>query len=112
MEGVSLGNFNKLKSSTIPMAQFSSCLFYESDQDDRTTAKNLRIIFQLLLTKGFIATFLTIMWDHMNGFAKQYCCASDIYLLTCFALEFIIIVDRLVGSPGHGKDVVDDMNDR
>ena len=34
------------------------------------------------------------------------------YLLSCITLEFSIIIDRAVGSPGHGKYVVDGLNDR
>ena len=30
--------------------------------------------------------------------------------MSCLAGEFDIIIDRLVDSPGYGKDVVDGMN--
>ena len=52
------------------------------------------------------------MWDHTDGCSKQYPCASEIYLLTYIALNFIIIIDSSVGAPGHGKYVVDDLNVR
>ena len=51
MQGVALENFNKLKPYTIPMAQFNSHLFDESDQYSSTTATNLRIPLQFILTK-------------------------------------------------------------
>ena len=55
---------------------------------------------------------MTTLWDHTDYFAKQYRCASDIYLLPCLALEFSIIFDRAVGAPGNGNDVVDGLNTR
>ena len=48
----------------------------------------------------------------MDGCANQYNCASDIYLLSCLALECYIIIDRSVGAPVHGKYLVGGMNDR
>ena len=52
------------------------------------------------------------MWDQTDGCENQHLCASAIYLLSCIALEFSIIVDRAVGAPGHVKDVVDGLNYR
>ena len=48
----------------------------------------------------------------MDISAKQYCCAPAIYLLSCLDLEFSIIIDKAVGSPGHGKYIVGVMNAR
>ena len=59
-----------------------------------------------------IPPFLTTMWDPMDGCTKQYCCSLPIYLLSYLALEFSIIIDRAVGSPGHGKYVVHGLNAR
>ena len=41
--------FNKLKQSTISMAQFHSHLSRENDQDDSTTATHLFILPQFIL---------------------------------------------------------------
>ena len=41
---------------------------------------------------------------------KQYRCAKALYFLSCLASEFDIIIDRLVDTRGHGKDVVNGMN--
>ena len=59
-----------------------------------------------------IATYLTIMWYHIDFGPNQYHCESDMYLLSCIALEFTIIIDRAVGAPGNGKNVVDGLNAR
>ena len=81
-------------------------------QDARTTTTYLRILLRFILTKTMISPFLTTMWDHTDGCAKQYCFASAIYLLSCITLEFSIIIDRAVGAPGNGKDVVYGLNTR
>ena len=57
-----------------------------------------------------IAPFFTTMWDHTDGCTKQYRCESSIYLLSCIALEFSIIIYRAVVSPINGKYVVDSIN--
>ena len=57
-----------------------------------------------------ISPLLTTMWDHTDGCAKQYRCASEIYLPKCLALEFSIIIDRAVEAPGYGKYDVDGLN--
>ena len=60
-----------------------------------------------------ISTFLTTMWDHTDGCANQYHFSSAIYyLLSCLALDFIIIIYISVGSPGHVKDVFHGLNER
>ena len=73
--------FNKLEPSTIPMAKFHFHISDESDQDASTSAMHIRILNQLLLTKGFIAQFLPTMWDRADGCAKHYQHAYVIYIL-------------------------------
>ena len=68
------------------MANFYHNLSDESDQSDSTTATHLCIILQFILTKGIIAPLLTTMWDNTDGYAKNYCCGSAIYLLSCISL--------------------------
>ena len=58
-----------------------------------------------------IALLLKTLWDHTDGCAKKYHCASAIYLLSCLALEFSIIIDRELVESGHGKYMVYGMND-
>ena len=83
-----------------------------SDQDARTTATYIHIIFHLLPSKGFIASFLTTTLDHIFGCANQHCFESIIYKISYLALEFCIIIYIAVGAYVHGKDVVYDMNVR
>ena len=68
------------------MAQFHSNLSDESDQDDSITATHIYILLKMLLTKQMIDTFLTTIWYHMDGCAKNYCCSSYICLIPCHVL--------------------------
>ena len=70
MQGVLLDHFNKLKPSTKYMAQCSSCLSDEIDQDYRTTITHIFTLIQSFF-KGFIASLSTTMWDHMYGCEKE-----------------------------------------
>ena len=94
------------------MAQFRSPLSDESYQYYITTATYSFILLHFFLTKKMIAPFLTTMWDHMDGCTKQYHCASAIYIISCLALVFYIVIEISVGSPVHGKDVIDCLNPR
>ena len=112
MEGFALDHFNNLKPSTITMAQCHSHLSDKSYQDASTTTTYLCILLQFLLAKKMISTFLTIMWDHTDDCANQYCCASAIYLLSCLTLEFSIIIYKAARAPTNGKYVVYGLNAR
>ena len=48
--------------------------------------------------------------EETDGCAKQYRCASAINLLSMLPMKYNIVIDRAVGAPGHGKDVVDGLN--
>ena len=68
------------------MANFYSHLSDEIDQDARTNTTHLHIIILFILHKGFIASSLTTMWVHTDGFTKHYYCEYDIYLPSYLAL--------------------------
>ena len=50
------------------------------------------------------------MWDDTDGCMKQYRSGNAMFLLSVLAAEYSIIVDRAIGAPSHGKDVVDGLN--
>ena len=80
MEVIVLDHFNKFKPSIIPMKKKH---YYFSDkigQAASTTAKNIFIIINFILSKGFIASFLTTIWYQKYGFTNQYNCESTIYM--------------------------------
>jgi len=37
-------------------------------------------------------------------------CGTALYLLSVLAGHFGIVIDRAIGAPGHGKDIVDGLN--
>ena len=49
------------------MAQLHSNLSDEINKDSITTMTHLCIFIQLILTQGFIASLLTIIWDHTDS---------------------------------------------
>ena len=94
------------------MSQSHSHLSGESYQEAITTVTHLCILLQFIIRKQIISPLLKTMWYQTYGCANQYHCASSICLLSFLALEFSFVVERAVVPPGHGKDVVDGLNDR
>ena len=41
----------------------------------------IALIIHFIITKQMVSQLMGTMWDHMDGRAKQYRCASAIYLL-------------------------------
>ena len=50
------------------------------------------------------------MWVQTDGCAKQYRCYIFFYMMSYVSTSYIIVLDRVVDTPGHGKDVVDGFN--
>ena len=46
----------------------------------------------------------------MDGCVKQYCCATELYLLSMLAHIYNIIIDRGVGAPGNFREVLNGLN--
>ena len=91
-------------------AHFHSHMSDKSTQDAATSHAHLTVLLNKLSEQEIIKRGISTMWDHTDGCTKQYRCAKALYLMSCLASEFDIIIDRLVDAPGHGKDVVDGMN--
>ena len=53
---------------------------------------------------------MSTVWEDTDGFAKQYMCDLDKYLMTVFSSSYGIITDRTINATGHGKNVVDGLN--
>ena len=47
------------------------------------------------------------LYGNTDGSGTQYRCSNAIYFLSLLAFNYSIIIDRAVGAPGHGKDLVD-----
>ena len=50
------------------------------------------------------------MWKTTDGCSKQYHCGTAMYFLSLLAFSFNIVIDRAICAPGHGKDIVDELN--
>jgi hypothetical protein len=49
-------------------------------------------------------------WQDTDGCGKQYRCGTALYLLSLLASPKHVVIDRAIGAPGHGKDIVDGLN--
>ena len=97
VEGVSLHQVNKFKSSTVPMAQCHSHLSDESDQDVITNATYFIILIKFIHSKIFIVLYLTTMWYHIYDCANQYHCSFAIHILSFIFLDFLsLFIKKLV----------------
>jgi hypothetical protein len=70
---------------------------------------HMRVLIEHLRKNGRFLKGHT-MFDNTDGCAKQYRCATAIHLLSMLAVEFNMAINRSVGAPGHGKDLVDGLN--
>ena len=50
------------------------------------------------------------MRDQTYGCAKQYRCSIAYYLMSYLSTSYQTVLDRAVGTPFHGKDLVDGFN--
>ena len=119
--GVSVFNIGMLSESiedhveaAVPLDQFQSSIeqeyhsFFSDDskQDAVTTHSNMHKLFKTLIQRGVIKRG-SVNWDDTDGCAKQYRCATALYMLTMLAVSFHIVIDRAIGAPGHGKSEID-----
>ena len=50
------------------------------------------------------------IWKNTDGCCKQYRCGASLYFLSLLSSNFNINIDRMIGAPGYGKDIVDVIN--
>eukprot|EP00957_Ditylum_brightwellii_P168781 12846778-Ditylum_brightwellii.AAC.1 len=48
--------------------------------------------------------------EDTDGCSKQYRYASSLYLIITICMKYDIVMDCAVGAPGHGKDMMDELN--
>jgi hypothetical protein len=90
--------------------KFHSHLSDHSKQDAATTHAHMCVLLNELKDSGEVVPGRTTILDHSDGCSKQYRCGTAIYLLSVLSSQFGVTVDRMIGAPGHGKDVVDALN--
>ena len=69
----------------------------------------MSVLFKNLMEKGVLRRGWTV-YDATDGCGKQYRSATTLFLLSLIATEFDLTMDRAIGAPGHGKDIVDGLN--
>jgi len=87
--------------------EYHSFFSEDSKQDAVTTHSNMTKLFNALAGRGIIRRMKSICRDSTDGCAKQYRCATVLYMLSVLALHFGIVIDRSIGAPGHGKSEID-----
>jgi hypothetical protein len=90
--------------------KFHSHFSDHSKQDAATTHAHMCVLLNKLKDSGEVVPRRTTILDHSDGCSKQYRCGTAIYLLSVLSSQFGVTVDRMIGAPGHGKDVVDALN--
>ena len=54
---------------------------------------------------------MSTIWENTDGCVEQYRCASALYLMSVMSQYYSVIIDRGISATGHGKEVVDGLND-
>ena len=88
-----------------------SLLSDDSKHDATTNTAHSKLFISLLKNKQVLSTSLSKIWENTDGCAEQYRCASALYLMSVISQTHSIIIDRGISAPGHGKEVVDGLND-
>ena len=70
--------------------------------------------YQRISVENFDMMFATLnleIYLQLEIMLKEYMgCGADLFCLSIISTNFNIIVDRMIGDPGHGKDMVDGIN--
>ena len=98
------------KDQIVRTMQFHSHLSDRLKQDASTTHAHMICLLNKMAEKGEIQARKTTILEHSDGCSKQYRCGTALYLLSVLASQFGVMVDHMIGAPGHGKDVVDALN--
>ena len=53
---------------------------------------------------------LSTIWDNKDGCEEKYICDTALHLLSMLSHAYYILIDRSIGSPGNGREVVDGLN--
>ena len=65
----------------------------------------------MLKDQKVLTSTLSTILENTDGCEYQFICASALYLMSYFPQHFSNIIDRGIGSPVNGKDVVNGIND-
>ena len=88
---------------------FHSHLSDYSLQNAALTHQHMNVLLDYLFNKNVIKQGSTL-YCNSDGSSKQYRCANALYYLSMLSTKFNINIDRAIGAPGHGKDIVYGLN--
>ena len=119
IKGIALEHFSSVPQADINLSVpsrhrhevFNSLLSNYGKQDYATTTAHSKRLISFLKDKQVLTTSLSTMWEKTDVFAEQYRCASALNLMLVMSQTYSIIIDRGISAPGHGKEVVDGLND-
>ena len=74
-----------------------SLISENSNQDTATTYMHISSFLTEILDQRMIKQESTTMWEETDECAKQYMCATAMYLLLLISVRFNIVIDRAVG---------------
>ena len=81
-----------------------------SRQDAASTHAHMTVLLNILMKETKELLEDSVLWDDTDGCGKQYRCAKALYLLSLLSVHFHVAIDRAIGAPGHGKDIIDALN--
>jgi hypothetical protein len=100
----------EIDASDLPtFMEFHSHFSDFSKQDAASTYAHTDKLVTVLFESGRMKRGGT-MFESTDGCTKQYRCGTACFLLSLLAVTRQIIIDRAIGAPGHGKDIVDGLN--
>ena len=87
-------------------AVFYSFLSDDSKQDAATNTAHSKRLISFLKEKTLLRALLITIQENTDVCAKQYRCASAIYLMSVMFQCYSFIIDQGISAPVHGKEVV------
>jgi hypothetical protein len=120
MEGSSVEVFSApaiVNAEANPRGDYSGSITMESQshfsdkskQYASTTHAHMLVLLEYLFENNVMKIGST-EWQDTDGCGKQYRCGTALYLLSLLASQKHVVIDRAIGAPGHGKDIVDGLN--
>ena len=91
------------------LMEFHSHLSDSCIQNAGSTHQHMTVLIDLLFKKKLISEGSTL-YCNTDGASKQYRCANALCYLSLLSTKYNIKIERAIGAPGHGKDLVDGLN--
>ena len=97
---------NQTKTATQFHSHFSDGL----RENAATAHVHMLVLDQFLIGKQNVLIEGGTIFNHIDGCAKQYLCATALYLISIFCAKKCFCVDREIGAPINGKYLVGGLN--